>query len=350
MVHITLNEEIQHMKSSIVNIRGLELSLYEYLHAQKQTQSADIFEFPEYNIAFMGYSGEKAEAEKLDALFVKKQMKGIGYSLNIYSFIGVHLAAGNYRYELLEKKFNESDLKTQFIISEVFFTLKEKFIQILDLEDAKSDFYYRILDMIYKNKYTLDEKRIIIQEYLSGLTSFDIIDLYILESVQKFNLGVGFCEYSAAETVIHILNNFSNAIKRITNDRYNSRLGLQIFDEYDVQDILFALLKGFFDDLEREDPVTKLAGKSSRIDLNIRSQGIMIEVKMIKDKDKDHKKFVDELKIDIINYSAWDDLRDLILFIYDPYNKTTDKNHFKELEGIKENNSIRFMVHSVLVN
>ena len=350
MVHITLSEEIQHIKSSIVNIGGLELSLYEYLHAQKQTQSAGIFEFPEYNIAFMGYSGENAEAEKLDALFVRKQMKGIGYSLNIYCFIGVHLAAGNYRFELLEKKFNESDLKTQFIISEVFYTLKEKFIQILNLEDAKSDFYYRILDMIYNNKYTLDEKRIIIQEYLSGLTSFDIIDLYILEFVQRGNLGIGYCEYSATETVIHILNNFSNSIKRITNDRYNSRLGLQIIDEYDVQDILFALLKGFFDDLEREDPVTKLAGKSSRIDLNIRSQGIMIEVKMIKDKDKDHKKFIDELKIDIINYSAWDDLRELILFIYDPYNKTTDKNHFKELEGIKENNSIRFMVHSVLVN
>lgn len=350
MVHITLSEEIQHMKSSIVNAGGLELSLYEYLHAQKQTQLIDVFEFPEYNIAFMGYSGEKAETDKLDILFAKKQMKGIGYSLNIYCFIGVHLAADSYKYELIEKKFSESDLKTQFIISEVFYTLKEKFITILNSEDAKSDFYYSIFHMLYKKKYTLNEKRIIMQEYLSSLTSFDIIDLYILESVQKDNLGVGFCEYSAAETIIHILNNFSNAIKRITNDRYNSRPGLNIDDEYDVQDILFALLKGFFDDLEREDPVTKLAGKSSRIDLNIRSQGIMIEVKMIKDKDKDHKKFVDELKLDIINYSAWEELKDLILFIYDPYNKTTDKNHFKELEGIKENNGIRFMVHSVLVN
>ncbi len=112
--------------------------------------------------------------------------------------------------------------------------------------------------------------------------------------------------------------------------------------------MLFSLLKGFFQDLEREDPVPKLAGKSSRIDLNIRSQGIMIEVKMIKEKDTDHKKYIEELKVDIINYSNWKELKDLILFIYDPYKKTTDNNHFKELEGVNERNGIRYYVYSVL--
>lgn len=58
-----------------------------------------------------------------------------------------------------------------------------------------------------------------------------------------------------------------------------------------------------------------------------RSQGIMIEVKMIKEKDKDHKKFIEELKVDIINYSEWKELKHLILFTYDSYKKTTDDNH-----------------------
>ena len=54
------------------------------------------------------------------------------------------------------------------------------------------------------------------------------------------------------------------------------------------------------------------------------------------------------LKVDIINYSAWKELKDLILFTYDPYDKTTDDNHFKELEQIFKN-KLSFNIHSILV-
>lgn len=92
----------------------------------------------------------------------------------------------------------------------------------------------------------------------------------------------------------------------------------------------------------------KQAGLSSRIDINIPSEGIMIEIKMIKSKDKDHKKFIKELKEDVVNYSAWDKLRHLVLFVYDPYNKTTDDNDFSELENVLKE-SRTFTIHSILV-
>jgi hypothetical protein len=224
-------------------------------------------------------------------------------------------------------------------------------LQILRTEEVKSDPYYSIIFAIFDNSaFSLNEIKTILQQFLTSYNEFDVIDLHILETIHKKNMDVSFCQYSAVDTVLRVLNNFSNSIKKVTTDRYNNRSGIEIKDEYDVQDMLFSLLKGFFPDLEREDPVPKLAGKSSRIDLNIRSQGIMIEVKMIKEKDKDHRKYIEELKVDIINYSEWKELKYLILFTYDPYRKTTDDNHFKELEGINERNGVRFFVHSVLVN
>ena len=183
---------------------------------------------------------------------------------------------------------------------------------------------------------------------LQKADSFDAIDLCLLEAIQMKALEIKFINQSAVDIVKNVLNSFNNSIKRITSDRYGGKPGLIIENEYDVQDILFSMLKGLFNDLEREDPISKIAGKSSRIDMNIRSYGIMIELKMIKQTDKDHKKYIEELKLDIINYSAWKELKDLILFTYDPYNKTTDDNHFKELEQIFQN-QISFNIHSILV-
>ena len=215
-------------------------------------------------------------------------------------------------------------------------------------DTMENDSYHTILKVIHTEGYSLGEVKQIIHEFLTSSESLDAIDLTLLIEIHKKFMEVSICEYSAIDALLKVLNNFSNSIKRITSDRYNKRKGIEITDEYDVQDILFVLLKGFFYDLEREDPVPKLAGKSSRIDLNIKSQGIMIEVKMIKSKDNDHKKYVQELKQDIVNYSEWKELKYLVLFIYDPYNRTTDDNHFKELEGINERNGVRYYVHSVL--
>ena len=169
----------------------------------------------------------------------------------------------------------------------------------------------------------------------------------VLKSLNKDESIISSNHKEKYELMLQILQSFSNSIKRITSDRYDKRQGIHIADEYDVQDILFCLLKGVYKDLRREDPLPKQAGTSSRIDLDVPSEGIMIEVKMIKSTDKDTNKYIKQLKEDITNYSSVDWLKYLVLFIYDPGNKTKDDNDFYELNQVLKNDR-RFEIEVIL--
>lgn len=82
----------------------------------------------------------------------------------------------------------------------------------------------------------------------------------------------------------------------------------------------------------------------------IENEGIDIELKMIKAKDKDEKDFIKQLKIDFIDYAAWNELKDLIVFVYDPFNKTTNRNNFYSLEGQKTIRNVTYNVHIIVSN
>jgi hypothetical protein len=61
--------------------------------------------------------------------------------------------------------------------------------------------------------------------------------------------------------------------------RHDSRATLDVKDEYDVQDLLHALLKIFFDDIRDEEWTPSYAGGSKRIDFLIPKLKIALEVK-----------------------------------------------------------------------
>ena len=71
---------------------------------------------------------------------------------------------------------------------------------------------------------------------------------------------------------------------------------------------------------------------------------------MIKAKDKDEKHFIEQLKIDFNDYAAWSGLKDLIVFVYDPFNKTTNKNNFYSLQGERTIRGTSFNVHIIVSN
>ena len=71
---------------------------------------------------------------------------------------------------------------------------------------------------------------------------------------------------------------------------------------------------------------------------------------MIKAKDKDENDFIKQLKIDFIDYAAWNELKDLIVFVYDPFNKTTNRNNFYSLEGQKTIRNVTYNVHIIVSN
>ena len=118
------------------------------------------------------------------------------------------------------------------------------------------------------------------------------------------------------EALQRIFSKFHLIVRRL-RQRYNGRNTLNVSDEYDVQDLLSALLILHFDDIRLEEPTPSFAGKSSRIDFLLKKEGIGVEVKMTRQGLAD-KEVRDQLIIDIESYKEHPDCNTLICFIYDP--------------------------------
>ena len=80
-------------------------------------------------------------------------------------------------------------------------------------------------------------------------------------------------EVPALDKVVLILNRF-HRIARQLHHRYEDREALFINDEYDVQDLLHALLLMFFDDIRPEEYSPSYAGRSSRVDFLLKNEKI----------------------------------------------------------------------------
>ena len=100
-------------------------------------------------------------------------------------------------------------------------------------------------------------------------------------------------------------------------NRHNNRETLNISDEYDVQDLLHALLRLDFDDVRTEEWTPSYAGKSARMDFLLKKHQIVIETKKSR-KNLTQKEVGDELIVDIQRYRIHPDCRLLCCFIYDP--------------------------------
>ena len=92
---------------------------------------------------------------------------------------------------------------------------------------------------------------------------------------------------------------------------------MEIEDEYDVQDLFYALLKIYFDDIRKEEVVPSCAGSSSRADFLLKREKLVIEVKKTSIKLKD-RKLGEQLILDVAKYKSHPDCKTLVCFIYDP--------------------------------
>ena len=129
--------------------------------------------------------------------------------------------------------------------------------------------------------------------------------------------------------VLTILRRFSLAARALQNRprAEKAAAAYAIEDEYDVQDLLFAVLKPLCDDLEREDPVPKTAGDSGRVDLSSRMLGTIIEIKFAKNPTR-AAAISRECRERVVTYSRWPDLRHLVFFVYDPDGLMSDPDNF----------------------
>lgn len=125
---------------------------------------------------------------------------------------------------------------------------------------------------------------------------------------------------SSIYIVRKICSRFHLVAKQLGDYRHENRNTIIITDEYDVQDLLHALLKIFFNDIRPEEYTPSYAGKSSRIDFLIKSEKIAIEIKKTREGLKG-KQIADQLIIDIDRYkAAHPDCETLFCFVYDPEN------------------------------
>ncbi len=113
-----------------------------------------------------------------------------------------------------------------------------------------------------------------------------------------------------------IFDRFHDVARQLVN-RHGGRDTLIIDDEYDVQDLLHALLKINFDDVRPEDYTPSYAGRNTRIDFLLKKERIVVEVKKTRDTLKD-KEVGDELLQDIARYKNHPDRDILYCFVYDP--------------------------------
>lgn len=131
---------------------------------------------------------------------------------------------------------------------------------------------------------------------------------------------LGQFEIDSINIVRKICSQFHIVAKQLGYYRYENRNTITITDEYDVQDLLHALLKIFFDDVRSEEYTPSYAGGSSRIDFLIKSEKIAIETKKTR-KGLKGKQIADQLFVDIERYKkSHPSCKYLFCFVYDPEN------------------------------
>ena len=113
-----------------------------------------------------------------------------------------------------------------------------------------------------------------------------------------------------------IFSNFRDVARQLRN-RHNNRETIVVNDEYDVQDLLRALLKLFYKDIRPEEWTPSYAGSASRMDFLLKDEGIAIEVKKTREGLSD-RQLGEQLIVDVEKYKAHPDCKKLVCFIYDP--------------------------------
>ena len=135
-----------------------------------------------------------------------------------------------------------------------------------------------------------------------------------------------------------------HSVVRQLRTRYNGRPAFDIDDEYDVQDLLHALLRLHFDDIRPEEWTPSYAGKSTRMDFLLKQEKVVVEVKKTR-KGLDAKRLGEELIIDMAHYRNHSDCQTLICFVYDPESRIANPAGLEsDLSGNDPNLTVRVII------
>ena len=129
------------------------------------------------------------------------------------------------------------------------------------------------------------------------------------------------------ENIRLILMRFHSIATQI-RQRHDNRNTLDVNDEYDVQDLLRALLVLYFEDVRAEEWTPSYAGKSSRVDFFLKPERIVIETKKTRP-GLGTKELGSQLIEDIARYSKLNGCKRLICLVYDPEDRISNPGGFQ---------------------
>lgn len=138
----------------------------------------------------------------------------------------------------------------------------------------------------------------------------------LIESEVEQHWQVGRRRRDAEALVVALCRRFHLFAQQLL-ERHGNRGTVEIADEYDVQDLMHAVLKIHFEDVRPEEVVPSVGGKSGRMDFLLKAERLAIETKMTR-KGLDQNAVSDELIVDMRRYRAHPDYRTLVCFVYDP--------------------------------
>lgn len=183
--------------------------------------------------------------------------------------------------------------------------------------------------------------------YQNGLkrTLTDLNAVIEQQEIELQHAGVTKMTASAEiELVLQLCQRLDKSIK-VLGQRHAGRPAFEINDEYDVQDLLQAILRAYFKYSTTEEPISKLAGLSTRADFAIEELGLIIEAK-IAHGPGDQGRIVKEFAEDVQGYSKWSHLKHLIYLVYNA-DDLKDPEALDQLTGAKMSNGKHFQAYVV---
>ncbi|WP_231864968.1 hypothetical protein [Sorangium cellulosum] len=123
---------------------------------------------------------------------------------------------------------------------------------------------------------------------------------------------------SVHELILTLVRGLPRAMHPLTHRRKGA-ISLSFQSEYDIQDLLHALLRPWVADIRPEEFTPSYAGSSTRMDFLLPAHRLVLELKLIRDHTHG-RKVGNELIIDIEHYRRHPDCDALWCIIYDPNN------------------------------
>lgn len=164
-------------------------------------------------------------------------------------------------------------------------------------------------------------------------TSFEELDSPIIPSSKPSVVAT--IKPSSIQELLQVLTRgLPRAMHPLTHRRKNAQ-PLSFESEYDVQDLLHALLRPWVADVRPEEFTPSYAGSSTRMDFLLPAYSTVIELKFVRDRSHG-KKIGDELIIDIEHYRRHPNCKELWCVVYDPNNFIPNQEGLRnDLDGTR---------------